>query len=262
MSKLFQVDAFTDHIFHGNPAAVCMPEGKKSDSWMQQLAQEMNLSETAFLFPQGKDYHLRWFTPSTEVELCGHATLASAWVLFHELQFPQKEKIRFHTLSGDLTAKWENGAVVLNFPAFKNPCELENQALLDALGIKQAKIWQIQSHCVVEVEDASIVRNLRPDFRRMVEIGSGDVAVTSLSDDPLYDFISRFFAPALGIDEDPVTGSAHCSLGPFWMEKLKKNPLHAYQASARGGGLTVEIQGERVNLLGNAVTVFQTELKD
>jgi len=261
MPKLFQVDAFTDQIFHGNPAAVCVLKEKQSDKWMRQLAMEMNLSETAFLLPNGNNFHLRWFTPSTEVELCGHATLASAWVLFHELGFPQQETIHFLTLSGELTAQWENGDIMLNFPAFKNARLIERQSLLGALGVENGKIWQIGNHWVVEVENATIVRNLQPDFKQMVAIGNGDVAVTSISDNADYDFISRFFAPALGVDEDPVTGSAHCSLGPFWMDKLKKNPLHAYQASARGGSLKVEIQGERVNLYGKAVTVFQTEIK-
>lgn len=262
MPPLFQVDAFTDRIFHGNPAAVCVLIEKRADGWMQQLALEMNLSETAFLLPEEKNYHLRWFTPNTEVELCGHATLASAWVLFHELGFPKQETIYFQTLSGKLTAQWKNGEIMLNFPAFKNARLTAKQALLRALAIEEGKIWQIGTHWVVEVENASIVRNLRPDFKQLVAIGNGDVAVTSVSDNADYDFISRFFAPALGIDEDPVTGSAHCSLGPFWMDKLKKNPLHAYQASARGGSLKVEMVGDRVNLYGKAVTVFQTEIKD
>lgn len=262
MTTLFQVDAFTDQIFHGNPAAVCVLPEKKEQQWMQQLALEMNLSETAFVLPEGENYHLRWFTPSTEVELCGHATLASAWVLFHELGFPRHETIHFQTLSGELTAQWVKGQVMLNFPAFRDARLVERQALLGALGIEEGRVWQIENHWVVEVENAAIVRNLHPDFKQMLAIGNGDVAVTSVSDNTDYDFISRFFAPALGIDEDPVTGSAHCSLGPFWMDKLKKNPLRAYQASARGGSLMVEIQGERVNLYGKAVTVFQTEIKD
>ncbi|MGV8026861.1 MAG: PhzF family phenazine biosynthesis protein [Anaerolineaceae bacterium] len=262
MTQLFQVDAFTKQIFHGNPAAVCLLESEKTATWMQALAAEMNLSETAFLLKRENGYGLRWFTPATEVELCGHATLASAWVLFSEKIIPADKVIQLHTLSGILTARWEKQVVVLDFPAFQGAKPVEKPALLDALGLEQGKLWQTGTHWLVEVENAETVRKLAPDFKRMVEIGNGDLAVTSRSDDPAYDFISRFFAPALGVNEDPVTGSAHCSLGPFWMERLHKNPLWAFQASARGGSMLVEVKGERVELHGEAVTVFQTELQD
>ncbi len=262
MTQLFQVDAFTKHIFHGNPAAVCLLKTEKTAAWMQALAAEMNLSETAFLTQREDGYGLRWFTPATEVELCGHATLASAWVLFSEKIIPIDHVIHFHTLSGLLSARWENGAVVLNFPAFHGAKSIVKPALLDALGLEQGTIWQVGTHWLVEVENADLVREMKPDFKKMVEVGNGDLAVTSRSDDPAYDFISRFFAPALGVNEDPVTGSAHCSLGPFWMEKLHKNPLRAFQASARGGSMLVEIKGDRVELHGEAVTVFHAEIPD
>jgi PhzF family phenazine biosynthesis protein len=262
MIQLFQVDAFTKDIFHGNPAAVCLLKTEKLAAWMQALAAEMNLSETAFLIQHEDGYGLRWFTPATEVKLCGHATLASAWILFSEKIIPTEHVIHFHTLSGLLTARWESGAVVLNFPAFQGVQSVEKPALLDALGLEQGTIWQAGTHWLVEVKDADLVRKMKPDFKKMVEIGNGDLAVTSRSDDPAYDFISRFFAPALGVNEDPVTGSAHCSLGPFWMEKLHKNPLRAFQASARGGSMLVEMKGERVELHGEAATVFRAEISD
>lgn len=262
MPYLFQVDAFTDTKFHGNPAAVYMDDRSTTDQWMQNLAAEMNLSETAFLRPAADGYHLRWFTPVTEVELCGHATLASAWILFTEGFEPYEKVIHFDTLSGLLTARWQDGAVVLNFPAFTHVLEEQNDALLSALGLQEGRVWQVDHHCVVEVENAGILRDLQPDFHQMLACGCGDVAVTSPADTAAFDFLSRFFAPGCGVDEDPVTGSAHCSLAPFWMQRLKKNPLRAYQASARGGNLLIEVLGDRVDLHGKAVTVFQADLTD
>lgn len=260
MPQLFQVDAFTDKPFHGNPAAVYIDPKPATVQWMQDLAAEMNLSETAFLKPQADGYDLRWFTPATEVELCGHATLASAWILFTEGFEPYEKEIHFHTQSGLLTARWKDGAVVLNFPAFAHVIEVKNTQLLQALGLKNGKIWQVDKHWVVEVENAAILIDLHPNFQKMVACGCGDVAVTSLADDSDFDFVSRFFAPGCGVDEDPVTGSAHCSLAPFWMQRLKKNPLRAYQASARGGSLLIEVLGDRVDLHGKAVTVFRADL--
>ncbi|HAF61659.1 MAG TPA: oxidoreductase [Anaerolineaceae bacterium] len=261
MIRLFQVDAFTDMLFHGNPAAVYIHSESRSDEWMKNLAAEMNLSETAFLQPASDGYHLRWFTPVTEVELCGHATLASAWILFTEGFEPYEKEIHFHTLSGLLTARWHEGAVVLNFPAFTHIREEQNSILLDALGLREGRVWQVDDqHWVIEVANAHILRELRPDFSKMIACGCGEAAVTSLSDDSAYDFMSRFFAPTCGIDEDPVTGSSHCSLAPFWMRRLNKNPLRAYQASARGGSLLIEVLGNRVDLHGKAITVFRADL--
>ncbi len=262
MIKLFQVDAFTRQKFHGNPAAVCLLEEEKPDAWMKALALEMNLSETAFLLKKEGRYGLRWFTPAAEVKLCGHATLASAWVLFSEGLFPIDQEIRFSTLSGILTARLEKDAVVLNFPAFYEKQEIKKPALLTALGLENGRIWQVGDYLLVEVAGGEIVRNLQPDFLKMLELGNGELAVTSLSDDPDYDVILRFFAPILGIDEDPVTGSVHCAIAPFWMERLHKNSLRAYQASARGGSLVVDVQADRVELHGNAVTVFRAELDE
>lgn len=227
---------------------------------MQSLAMEMNLSDTAFIRSIGEEYSLRWFTPITEVDLCGHATLASAWVLFNEGLHARETPITFHTRSGRLGARWQEDCVVLNFPAFRSIVPCKNAPLLQALGISDGKVWDVEGHLLVEMTDPETLRKLEPDFAQLKRIGDGEVAVTCLSDDERYDFISRFFAPGCGIDEDPVTGSAHCSLAPFWMQRTGKNPMCAYQASNRGGSLLVEVKNDRVDLHGHAVIVFKTKL--
>ncbi len=253
--KLYQVDAFTSRPFRGNPAAVCLLNRPAPASWMQNLAQEMNLSETAFLVTQPEDFGLRWFTPKAEVELCGHATLASAHVLLSEGL--ASGPLRFHTLSGVLEATQVGDQIELNFPATPaDPCPAPD-GLLPALGLEQATfVGKSRFDYLVVVDDLTIIR---PDLQALAQVEARGVIVTGPSQD--YDFQSRFFAPAVGVPEDPVTGSAHCTLAPYWSERLGKTSLEAYQASSRGGQVSLRLEGERVALAGGAVTVFEAELR-
>jgi PhzF family phenazine biosynthesis protein len=259
---IYQVDAFTDKPFAGNPAAVCILPEPRDAEWMQNVAREMNLSETAFLHKQEDGYDLRWFTPAVEVDLCGHATLASAHILWETGHLPLEGQARFHSRSGLLTAAQKGNEIELDFPAapakpIDAPQELEN-----ALGVALKYVGQNEFDYLAEVESEATVRNLKPDMGGLKSLGIRGVMVTSPADMPGYDFVSRFFAPGAGIDEDPVTGSAHCCLGPFWSERFGRNELVAYQASARGGTVRVRVGGERVHLGGNAVTVLHGELLD
>ncbi len=257
---IYLVDAFADRPFKGNPAAVCMLSEPRDPGWMQNVAQEMNLSETAFLCPQDDGFSLRWFTPKVEVDLCGHATLASAHILWEEGRLHRKESARFQTRSGLLGAEYKAGVIEINFPA-KPEDPLDPPAgLLEALGVKAKYIGCNKMDFLVEVDSEEIVRNLRPDFSLLKTLPHRAVAVTSLASSSGFDFISRFFAPKVGVNEDPVTGSAHCMLGPFWGKRLGKNELSAYQASERGGVLSLRIAGDRVYLGGRAVTVLRGEL--
>ncbi|MHC4414940.1 MAG: PhzF family phenazine biosynthesis protein [Planctomycetota bacterium] len=262
---LYQVDAFTDRPFAGNPAAVCLLTGPRDPAWMQRVAEEMNLSETAFLAGRDDGYDLRWFTPTVEVDLCGHATLASAHALWAGGHLPPDQDARFHTHSGLLTARKLGEWIQLDFPTRPpEPCAAA-PALLEALGVEPTFVGRHETagfheaNHLVRVGSEQIVRGARPDFARLRDLGT-NVIVTSRSDDPRFDFVSRYFAPAMGIDEDPVTGSAHCILGPYWQECLTKNELTAYQASARGGVVKVRVEGERTYLSGQAVTVLRGEL--
>lgn len=259
-----QVDAFTDRPFRGNPAAVCLLEEGRDSEWMQAVAAEMNLSETAFVWPVGDGFDLRWFTPAVEVDLCGHATLAAAHALWSEGLVPGDGRISFQTRSGLLTAARRSDLIELDFPATApGTAELgaeEVRALADALGVVPDSVARSTFDLLAVVGSEDTVRRLEPDFRRLRELGSRGVIVTSVSDDPGFDFVSRFFAPGVGIDEDPVTGSAHCCLGPYWSERLGKTEMTAYQASPRGGVVHVRISGERVILAGRAVTIFKGEL--
>lgn len=260
--EILQVDAFTSRAFAGNPAAVCLLREPRETSWMQAVAAEMNLSETAFLRPQEEGYELRWFTPLTEVSLCGHATLASAHVLYETHRLPPDERVRFHTRSGLLSAAQQGGWIELDFPA-RPPKPREAPAeLLRALGLSRAPLFSgfDGEDYVIVVDDEAAVRALRPDFAAMLAVTSRGVAVTARSASADFDFVSRFFAPWVGINEDPVTGSAHCSLGPYWAQELGKERLFAYQASPRGGVLQVRPAGERVFLRGQAVTVLAGQL--
>ncbi len=260
--SLYQVDAFTKLPFQGNPAAVCLLESQKEAAWMQAVASEMNLSETAFLLPENDGYRLRWFTPKNEVKLCGHATLASAHVLYREKLLPVGRQARFYTLSGLLTADYqeESGLIELNFPTTSViPCE-PPAGLVEAMGIKPVFVGRGDDDYLLELETEAEVKAAAPDFGRLVRVACRGVIVTALSGTKEYDFVSRFFAPAVGVNEDPVTGSAHCRLTPYWQAKLKKTEFTAYQASARGGFLQLKAEGERVRIGGNAVTVFQGEL--
>ncbi|PHQ34795.1 PhzF family phenazine biosynthesis protein [Rhodopirellula bahusiensis] len=255
--KCWQVDAFTDRPFGGNSAAVCFLEQEAPDEWMQAVAAEMNLSETAFLRRSHDGYSLRWFTPQVEVPLCGHATLASAHAIWSAGIHPQAEPIRFHTKSGVLACQQSNGFIEMDFPTIPVQKVDPPHDLLTVLGVSSTDIGKTQFDHMVVVEDAETVRSMSPDFRRLTDIPTRGVIVTSRSDDAHYDFVSRFFAPALGIDEDPVTGAAHCCLGPYWAEVLGKTEMTAFQASARGGVVQVRVLGDRVCLGGQAVTVWQ-----
>jgi PhzF family phenazine biosynthesis protein len=258
---IYQVDAFTDQPFAGNPAAVCILPRPAPDAWMQALAREMNLSETAFLVPQTGGFHLRWFTPAVEVKLCGHATLASAHTLWETGTLRTEEQARFHSLSGLLTASRSSDWIQMDFPA--SPAE-EAEApagLADALGATPKYVAKnVSRRYLVEVEDEETVRQLKPDFGLLGRLPVRAVIVTARSASPEYHFVSRFFAPAIGINEDPVTGSAHCCLGPFWATRLGKTEMVAYQASPRGGVVRVRLSGDRVILGGQAVTVMVSEL--
>lgn len=258
---LFQVDAFTDRPFAGNPAAVCLLDTAVSAAWMQVVAQEMNLSETAFLLPQADGYSLRWFTPAVEVDLCGHATLASAHTLWETGTLAADAEARFHTRSGLLTCTFQDEWITMNFPAKNEETADPPPHLLASLGItRPLHVGRNAFDYLVEVAAAAEVRALQPDYGLLAQVEARGVMVTSRSDDPAYDFISRFFAPAVGVPEDPVTGSAHTALGPYWAEKLGKTDLMAYQASARGGVMRVRVDGVRVHLSGQAVTVLRGEL--
>jgi PhzF family phenazine biosynthesis protein len=257
---IYQVDAFTDKPFAGNPAAVCLLPAPRDESWMQNVAREMNLSETAFLHRESDGWRLRWFTPAVEVALCGHATLASAHIVWETHQLPPAETVRFHTKSGLLTARRNGYGIELNFPAkIAEPADAP-PGLAEALGAKLLLVGRSAFDYLVEVDSAATVRALKPNFARLGELPVRGVIVTARSDQPEFDFVSRFFAPASGVNEDPVTGSAHCTLGPFWQARLNKNEFTAFQASARGGVVKVRVAGDRVFLGGQAVTVLRREL--
>ncbi len=257
---VYQVDAFTSEPFKGNPAGVCILDGPAGEEWMQSVALEMNLAETAFLYPSGERYKLRWFTPTVEVDLCGHATLASAHVLWETGQLGRENKAEFDTRSGLLTAWTENGAIEMDFPMDESKeCALPAE-LARALGVKPLYTGKAAFDYILELESENEVLELKPDFDLLKKAPMRGVMVTSVSSSDKYDFVSRFFAPGSGIDEDHATGSAHCCLGPYWEKRLGKSGLRAYQASPRGGEILVRTEGERVVLGGNAVTVLKCEL--
>jgi len=260
MVNIYQVDAFTNKPFSGNPAAVCILDEPRDETWMLNIAREMNLSETAFLHKQEDGYRLRWFTPVTEVDLCGHATLASAHILWETDLLGSQEPAYFHTLSGLLTATSKGEEIEMDFPALTYEPLSEPIDLSEALGV--SPIYQCKSDFffLVEVGSEREVRDLKPDFEKVKSLSARAIIVTSVADTKGYDFISRCFAPNVGIDEDPVTGSAHCFLGPFWSKRFGKDEFVAYQASERGGMVRVRVQGERVLLGGRAVTVLRGQL--
>jgi PhzF family phenazine biosynthesis protein len=257
---LYQVDAFTERPFKGNPAGVCLLEGKKSDRWMQNLAKEMNLSETAYLLPEGEGWRLRWFTPKTEVNLCGHATLASAKILFELHPNLRGNPIRFYTKSGELLARWVDDKIELDFPAMQGHLFFYESNVDRALGLRTLEGVYSGNYFLFLAEDEGQIRKAQPDFSALEKLPIPEVIITAQSSDPEFDFISRFFAPQLGINEDPVTGSAHCLLTPFWAEKLGKTTLNAYQASQRGGRLHLRLAGDRVKIQGAAKIVFKADL--
>lgn len=261
MERITQVDAFTAAPFAGNPAAVCVLSEAGDPAWMQRVACEMNLSETAFLHPQGEDFSLRWFTPATEVDLCGHATLASAHVLWEEGHLTPDQPARFHTRSGLLTATRDGDWISMDFPATPAQATEPPAGLLDALGLS-ATVWsgKNQWDALIEVESEAAARALTPDFGKLARISLRGVIVTARSATPEYDFISRFFGPAVGINEDPVTGSAHSTLAPYWAGRLSKSEMTGYQASPRGGVIRVRDNVARVIISGQAVTTLRGEL--
>ncbi|MDH4162310.1 MAG: PhzF family phenazine biosynthesis protein [Nitrospirota bacterium] len=256
-TPVVQVDAFTDKPFCGNPAAVCILEELKDDAWMQNVAREMNLSETAFLIKNPDTYDLRWFTPAAEVDLCGHATLASAHVLWENGQVDRGQAIRFMTKSGLLTCAWKDGWIEMDFPAEPEHHDVPPRELIDALGVTPVYTGRNRlNDWLVEIESETVLRRLAPDFSLLAAVPMRGVMVTARSVTRGYDFISRFFAPRVNIAEDPVTGSAHCCLGPYWQKRLKRYAFYAWQASARGGEVHVRVAEERVLLSGKAITVM------
>ncbi|MGE5687776.1 MAG: PhzF family phenazine biosynthesis protein [Gemmatimonadota bacterium] len=258
--RITTADAFTAAPFAGNPAAVCLLPAPRDDGWMQAVAREMNLAETAFLLRCGDEFGLRWFTPAVEVDLCGHATLASAHVLWEEGHLDGAAEARFHTRSGLLTARRDGDWISLDFPATPPAACQPPAELARAVGAPVRLILKTPFDYLVELESEAAVKALAPDLGALARLGGRGVIVTARSTTPGFDFVSRFFAPAAGVPEDPVTGSAHCALGPLWGERLGKTSLIGYQASPRGGVVRVTLAGDRVLLAGQAVTVLRAEL--
>jgi predicted PhzF superfamily epimerase YddE/YHI9 len=259
-NKLYQVDAFSREPFKGNPAAVCLLAQAEPDEWLQSLAAEMNLSETAFLLENKTGWNLRWFTPATEVDLCGHATLASAKVLFETRPELRESPIRFQTRSGELTARWQDGKVELDFPVMRYLPIPINPGVADVLGFQPVKAVFSGGYYLFEAEDPQLIRDAKPNMAELAKLPMPEVIITAKSGEPSYDFISRFFAPQLGIPEDPVTGSAHCLLTPYWAERLGKLEFTAFQASVRGGELVLQLVEDRVIIIGEAKLIFTATL--
>lgn len=264
--KLYQVDSFTNQMFKGNPAGICILTHEMPDETMRAIAMEMNLSETAFVKIEGLEQRLRWFTPTNEVALCGHATLAAAHVLFNHVGIKTPE-IKFSTMSGILTARKASGGIMLDFPVGNpEPAELP-QPIFESLGISrddiQATLFcRTRNKFLVHLKDPAMMSQIKPDFGRMLEYRPKElIGVIITAKGESHDFISRFFAPWVGVNEDPVTGSSHTVLAPYWGKLLEKTKMNAYQASKRGGEMTVELKGDRVFLTGKAVTVFETEIQ-
>ena len=258
---IVQVDAFTREPFGGNPAAVCVLPRPADPAWMQRVAREMNLSETAFLVDrESGEYDLRWFTPAVEVDLCGHATLASAHVLWEDGHLSPRDPAVFHTRSGRLSAVRRGDWIEMDFPSVPAESAPVPEGLAEALGAEPVHFGRNRFDCLVEVDSEATVRRLAPDLRGLAALPVRGVIVTARSGTEEFDFVSRFFAPRAGVDEDPVTGSAHCCLGPYWRGRLGRGAFTAWQASARGGVVKVTVAGDRVLLSGQAVTVLRGEL--
>ena len=261
MSRYLIVDSFTSRPFRGNPAAVVLLEERRDDEWMRHVAREMNLSETAFLLREGEGFNLRWFTPAVEIDLCGHATLASAHALWQESLVPSDRAISFSTLSGILTARPRGGAIELDFPTLPPTSVEAPTGMLAALGLVEAPVYigvNASRFFVVRVRDERVVRELSPDFAALAAVDARAVIVTASGSST--DIVSRFFCPRLGMNEDPVTGAAHCTLGPYWKQELGRSDLTAFQASVRGGFVNVRVEGERTFLSGQSVTVARGQL--
>lgn len=260
----FIVDAFTNVPFGGNPAAVCIVEQDVDAAWMQNVAAETRLSETAFIQSgSGSRFNLRWFTPTVEVNLCGHATLASALVLWTEDRVPSSQNIEFETKSGLLTATRVAEGTAVDFPSISSHSIEVPPDLEDVLGIDFVWVGTAGEDLLIEVDDPVLVKNFQPNFSKLstVETRRGIIITAKGDTDGSADFVSRFFAPRFGIDEDPVTGSAHCALGPYWGAKLGKQELNGHQVSARGGKIAIILAEDRISLIGNGVTVMKGELQ-
>lgn len=265
MLPLFIVDAFTDELFRGNPAAVCLLPSEPSSEWMQLMATEMNLAETAFVFRDGDRIGLRWFTPMCEVDLCGHATLAASHILWQESWFRKDETIELHSKSGVLVTKLESdGRIVMDFPLELAVPMTPPRGFDVALGLSRPPLATLKNRMdwLIHVDGAEELRRLHPDMIALAKYSGRGWIVTSGSDDPRFDFLSRFFGPAVGINEDPVTGSAHCCLVAYWSEILSKPRLVGFQASKRGGVVTVEMGQNRSLLSGQAVTVIWGQCRE
>ncbi|MCH7904869.1 MAG: PhzF family phenazine biosynthesis protein [Armatimonadetes bacterium] len=265
--RIFLVDAFAHAPFTGNPAGVCPLDAPAEEQWMQGVALEMNQAETAFFWPEGDRWGLRWFTPVVEVDLCGHATLASAHIMYETGLLPSSDPARFMTKSGELVCTKTDGGIAMDFPS-EMPEGVDPFPVSKAIGVEPTWFGANRMDWFFVLESEKQVRSLAPNFREIADLGERGVIVTAQAntspetgDKTPADFVSRFFAPQSGIDEDPVTGSAHCALGPFWSARLGKKTVVGYQASRRGGFVTVENRNDRVNLIGKAQTVFVGELK-
>jgi PhzF family phenazine biosynthesis protein len=257
---LYIVDAFSHQPFSGNPAAVCLLDRSYESNWMQAVAAEMNLSETAFLLPiaAGK-WSLRWFTPQVEVDLCGHGTLAAAHVLWNECE-QSDETLAFQTRSGCLLASRAGNKIGLDFPADIPQSHPHSEQIIKALGVESLQLYRGGEDYMAVLEKSEDLYRLKPNMERLSQVDVRGLIVTTISDRPEYDFISRFFAPSVGVFEDPVTGSAHCTLGPYWGERLGKSSLTGFQASRRGGVVEIALMDERVKLFGSAITTLKGEL--
>lgn len=258
---LFFVEAFTNTPFAGNTAAVCLLDGVREDAWLQRVAGEMKQAATAFLYPQNDGYHLRWFSEKVELELCGHGTLASSHTLWEQGHLAGDAQARFYTRAGLLTARRDGEWIELDFPAKPEEAVEAQPVLKESLGVTPRYVGKSQLDYLVEVESEAVVRDIRPNFQLLATVPARGVIVTAAADGTAgYDFVSRFFCPSVGINEDPVTGSAHCVLGPFWSKRLGREQLTGYQVSQRGGIVRVRFSGDRVRLGGQAVTVLRGEL--
>ena len=262
--KIYKVDAFTSIPYQGNPAAICVLDNPVEDQWMQAVASEMNLAETAYLLKEGDSFRLRWFTPTVEMDICGHATLASAHILWEQGYVLKGSAINFKTLSGEITVTQFGNEIVMDFPADPESTvpltEDLTMILKESLGANPIYVGKSQRDFLVEVESAEILRSMTPNMSILAEVPMRGYIVTAKSDKPEFDFISRCFFPAVGIPEDHVTGSAHCCLARYWGGKLDKTEMLGFQASNRGGQVRVKIVGDRVMLIGSCVTVLIGEL--
>jgi PhzF family phenazine biosynthesis protein len=258
---IYQVDAFTDQPFKGNPAAVCILEKEMPELWMQNVAAEMNLSETSFVLPGKKESIIRFFTPAAEVPLCGHATLSTGHIFFETGIASKNEEIIFSSKAGKLIVRSSGSWIVMNFPSFKCEPFPVPAGIKDTLGVVPRELYNTgHGWKMALLNDEESVRSMKPDFGVLKESGYGDLIVTAPSDDKNFDFCVRCFAPALGINEDPVTGSAHCALAPFWKEKTGKSEMVSHQVSERGGILKVDVIGDRVEVSGQAITILKGTL--